>query len=314
MKFEELLKSLKNKYNYDEKLLNALKKLLPVLLEYYGSNYETHIIEALKATEIIPCNSYQTISIVKKEYQLTKTYNENLVSSNFKNDDVYYLSSANVIYVEEENSYKIDKINRKIILAHTFNLDSPKGLEVLTYGVVCLLKSYCNEYTIKENYLYKRAGFGLETKKIIYNQGEIYLNLEEEIGTGLSLGLNIYDTQRITSLILKDNYKCYDYTSIHKIAWLLKEKLKLKKSLDDSEINNNENEFIQQYTKGLYNELLELCDTCMNLEQEMIIYASKREEKDEINKKIDHLLNNAVYNNLVQYIENSKNKRVKNLD
>lgn len=314
MKYEEFIEVLKNKYQYDDKLINALNKLFPVLLEYFGKEYESLIMKALEDTEIIPCNSYQTISILREKYELTKTYNENLVSSNFRNSDVFYLSNVHINYVEEENAYKIDKTYRKIILAHTFNLDSPKGLEVLTYGVVCLLKSYCGEYVIEDNYLYKKEGFQLEKKKIIYDRGNIYLDLEEEMGVGFNLGLNIYDTEAITSLILKDDYKCYDYRSIYKIAWLLKEKLKLKESIDTAQINNEKDLFISKYNEDLYNELLGLCDLCMNLEQEMIIYASKREEKDEISKRIKNILDNDVYMNLVKYIDFSREKRVKNLD
>ena len=41
---------LKNKYNYNEKTLKALAKIIPCLISYYGEEYEYIILEAILNT------------------------------------------------------------------------------------------------------------------------------------------------------------------------------------------------------------------------------------------------------------------------
>lgn len=311
MRTKEFIDKLKHKYSYDDKTTTALTKLIPALLEYYGQEYEKLIFDALENTKITLCNSYQTIQLLKKEQTLTKTYNEN-ESSNIKTSDVLYTSDVLITYNEEENEYKIEETKRQIIISHTFNLDSPKGLEVLTYGVICLIKSFKDEFTIIDNVLYKRMGNQIKIKQIVFNNNEISLNFLQEEATALQLGLNIYDTQEVTSLILKDKYTCYDYESLYKIAMILKEKLGLSNMIIKQELENEKDLFLNEYTLSLYEELLDICEKCMKEEEEMVIFASKREEKDAIKSKITQILNNEAFNNFVNYLYSKKETKIKN--
>ena len=53
MGLEILISDLKSKYNYSNKLLNALRKIVPNLVAYYGSSIENVLYHALLATEIV---------------------------------------------------------------------------------------------------------------------------------------------------------------------------------------------------------------------------------------------------------------------
>ena len=47
------LNKLKDKYNYDNKTINALAKIIPCFIEYYGDEYEHIILTAIHDCEII---------------------------------------------------------------------------------------------------------------------------------------------------------------------------------------------------------------------------------------------------------------------
>ena len=68
---QNYIEQLKIKYNYDDKTINALTKIIPALIDYYGIEYEDTILKAINDTKIICCNSYQTISKIKEEEKLT---------------------------------------------------------------------------------------------------------------------------------------------------------------------------------------------------------------------------------------------------
>ncbi len=294
-------------YNYDLKTMKALSKILPCLIKYYGECYRDIIYDAIESCEIILCGSYDTIlSIIEKNTLSLEVLDDMLK----ENDDRFgigvYFSSPLVFYDDFSNKFKISKINRKIIISHTYNLDSPKGIEVLTYCLCSLIKSYVNEYEIDDNYLYKRTGFFKECRKIAIENNWCVLRYVSSVGIGLEKGLNIYDTDRVVSMVLNDNYSCYDYNSLSKIVYVLKEKLKLKNVLEVSEINGSV-DFINVYNvNNLYFKLLKLCDECMSLEQNMVIYDVTREEKNKTLLEIENKLNNDVYLNFAEYLDNLK--------
>lgn len=298
------------KYSYNNKTVNALKKIVPKLIEYYGEEYEEIILDAIYSCEIIACNSFQTISKIEKEKKLINKKDQNpLKEINLKRNESTYISDVKISYDEMTNTYNIDKISRTIATSHTFNYDSPKGLEVLTYALCKLVKSYHKEYEIDENKLIKRSGLQKEENSIIKDKEEIYLITNEETGIGLEEGLTIYDTEQIVSLVLKDNYKCYDYDSVYTIAQILKEKFDLLDKINYAEITKDTKEL-----EELCNELEKLktkSDECFNLEHEMFI-SMYREEKDNLAKQINNKLGKDIYNVLINVYNTSKKELIKN--
>lgn len=298
------------KYSYDSKTINALSKILPQLIEYYGEEYEETILDAVYNCEIIACNSYQTITKVEKEKELTKTQKTNqLKDINLKRNDSTYLTNIKISYDELTNTFNIDKIKRTIVTAHTFNYDSPKGLEVLTYALCKLVKSYEKEYEVKENKLIRKTGLAKEEMLIIKEKDDIYLVTEKETGIGLEEGLTIYDTEQIVSMVLKDKYKCYDYDSVYTVAQILKEKFKLLDLINYAEITKDDKELSKICSEE--EKLKTHCDECLKLEHEMFI-SMQREEKNELAKQINNKLTKTIYKVLIETYENYKKDKIKN--
>ena len=132
---EYYLDSLKNKYNYDDKTIRALEKIIPCLIEYYGKEYERIILEAILSCKIIPCSMKQTISKIKRDNIISNKYGiSDIASIEIKGSEVSYISDCRVEYDEDENKYFISDIRRIIATSHTYNYDSPKGIEILVYG------------------------------------------------------------------------------------------------------------------------------------------------------------------------------------
>lgn len=296
---------LKNKYNYSEKTLKALAKIIPCIISYYGEEYEYIILEAILNTEIINCNSKQTISKVLNERTLTKKIGDSYLGNiDLKRAESIYMPNVKIVYNENINSYEIDKIDRIIVTSHTFNYDSPKGLEVLTHAICHLVKSYKDEITINENMITIRNGLSYEERKIKYGD-EITLEFNNEFGKGLEEGFNIFDTEMIVSMVLGDTYKCYDYDSIYTIAVVLKEKYNLIKEINYSEMSGDIEEFRKVYGKDSVENLSKICDDCLNIENDMFL-SYTREDKDNLANILKEKLNKEAYDELVKIYKNSK--------
>lgn len=304
------LNKLKEKFNYDEKTMNALSKVIPSIISYYGDDFEDIILSAIFDCEIITCNSHQTISKVLNERKLNKCIGSSSVSDiDLRRAEGVYVPNIKLSYEESSNSYKIDEINRVIVISHTFNLDSLKGLEVLTHALCHLVKSYSEEIVIDENTITVRDGIAFEKRKIIYNDDEIIMDFIEDYGKGLEEGLILYDTDRIVSSIYKDEYKTYDFSSIYTVASLLKDKYNLKKELNDCELTGDISFLKNKYGEEVVDNLCINCDKCVTLENEMYL-AFTREDKDKCADSINKILTGDVYDSLISIYEKRKNIKI----
>lgn len=292
------LDKLRKRYNYDDKTINALSLIIPKTIDYYGKEYEDLILSALYDTKIVPCSSQDTISKVLRERENTQFGGSAFVSDiDLKRAESVYAPSVRIIYDEEENSYKIADIDRMIVTSHTYNFDSLKGIEVLTHAICHLIKSYKDEFMIDENMLIIRNGLSYEKRKIIYGE-ELSLSQEEEYGRALQEGFNILDTEKIVSKVCMDDYKSYDFNSIHTVALILKDKYKFSKEINSYEINGDIYGFQKRYGEDFVNSLSSLCDKCLNMENDMLL-SYTREDKDILSAAIYNILNNDIYDNLV---------------
>lgn len=307
MNIDKYLNELDSLYSYDIRTKNALKKIIPCMIRYYGNEYENIISSAIRDCEIIHCDSFQTISKVLNSNNLSDAVYE------IRNNDGVYVSKPNIVYDDVNNEFIVRDVIRKIVISHTYNFDSPKGLEVLTLQLCSLVKSYYKEYFIQDNILQKNNGIAITRQKINYNTGNITLDFLDSSNNSLEEGMNYYDTEKIVSDVLNDTYKCYGFDSIYSIAMILKEKYKLKSIINRAEILKD------MFTlKRIYNvdpddfdKLSVLADNCYELEEKMIVYSMTREEKNKIREELTNLLSKDVYNCLVKYISLDNKKEFK---
>jgi len=275
---------LSNKYSYDSKTMNALKRILPALIKYYGREYEPIINEAVLNTKIETCSSYDTLSSMLGEYNYNKIDYQNA-----------YYSVPTIIYNEEFNRFEISDIKRFIVIENKYNLDSPKGIEVLTSALVSLAKSYIGEYEIYENELIKTEGFRKEIYKIIYDKVNLVTEFLDEEALGLQKSLNIFDTERIVSDILKTEYKIYDYSFLQIIGSLLKDKFGYSYEIKEEELLHKR-DFSKR--KGFY-ELCISSDKCLYLEDEMLEETISKENKEKLKKELKRHMQEDVSKALV---------------
>jgi hypothetical protein len=307
---QKYLEQLKQQYNYNDKTIKALAKIIPALIKYYSIEYEEIILSALKETEIICCNSYQTISNIKEQEKLTPTIGTSEIKK-IENDGIY-LSNIKIIYNELQNKYEIIKLNRKIIISHTFNLDSPKGLEVLILTICRLIKSYNEEYQIEGNTLIHKEGLSKTIKKILKEEDKITLNIQEEKLIGLHIGSLLYDTEQIESIILKDKYNTHQYNYLKLIIKYIKENIDLKETITEDEILKD-NTLKKIYDKEEnYEKLSHTIDKCLEKEHNMLMFALNREEKNKQEKELQEILEKEIILELLTLKkQKDKLKRVK---
>ena len=153
MGIEILISDLKERYTYSHKLLNALRKIIPAMIEYYGNFTSPIIYRALLSCEIILCDSYETISLLMSNRN--KLEPNNIIKKDLKNLSSYYYSYPYIKYDSLLSSYVIDKIDRKIFVSPAHNIESPKGLSSLTRAIIAILRSYVKEYQLVDDTLIK---------------------------------------------------------------------------------------------------------------------------------------------------------------
>ena len=89
------------------------------------------------------------------------------------------------------------------------------------------------------------------------------------------------------------------------MAYILKDKFNLKNEINNDEIESDEEHF-EKLMNGKDIELMEKCDECFKLEQEMLI-SMNREEKDQIAKKLETLKDKEIFQTLIEIYKTKKN-------
>lgn len=303
MKLDLFLLQLKNKFNYNEKVITAIEKVIPKIISYYGSKYINIIEKALSDCCIVLCSSKETINMIKLNKKVIDINKDNaLINENIATGGVYY-SFPIIVYDMNLNSYIIKSIERCIIISHTYNLDSARGLAILTHNICHLIKSYEKEYELHGNILIKRCGLEFERYFINTSDVGISINLIDSRNVGLNEGISSYDEEEILKLVLNDNYETFDYQNTKYIALCLKDRLKLKSVIDDAELSGDISIFMERYGVEEFEKLSNLADQSCLLEDKKNNYNITKDEIININKEMKYLIS-FLEDNMVNYLVN----------
>lgn len=234
----DIIEELKEKYDYDEELLGALKKIIPAIEEHYGEEYKQLIHDA-----ILSCN----IHIQQKISEQPQKYlEENLPTK--EHDAVLGVAAALYTSAPVIMSDGNIEVNRVIYLRHTCkDLSENKNLSILVHEITHLIKSYKDEYTMQDGALVQRCGISVS-----------YLEKNEDTGkfkdksverTGIEEALNCYDEGKIMSIITGE--KCYghSYKEISEITDLLMENNKTFREAFKSSLLNGDKTYIDKLGK-----------------------------------------------------------------
>jgi len=229
---------------YSEELAENLAIMLESVVYTYGEEYEGVIYEALKS-----CRFIQAKSSIKDELIKTGTLSQ-------QKENPQDLSSTSVVYMAmpkiaiQDGTYKLNGIDRVIVLGPRFNWDNPDSLGKLAREVDSLINNYKNAFEIHGNTLTTRRGL-YESKEILTSDNNgIKRTIQSERGAGLERGLNNYmaqkiirenfdsaynilglDYERLTAGNLTDHL---DLDSIIKLARLTKDTTELRRVIDES--------------------------------------------------------------------------------
>ena len=208
-KYRKILEKINNKYNYDEKTYSLLQILIPELIQYYGSEYEEHIINALENNQIIRVNSPKLVG--ENIRQLKETaQNSGTIYTLDSDSEVEQVASGvydSVVVLKENENKEIEIAERKGIIV--YNEGTPIiEIAVLAHELSHAIKSSKNEYTIENvngrNKLNVRSGLIQEVYDISQTEnGQFILKKETRENVGIEEGINSLDEENIVNNILQ---------------------------------------------------------------------------------------------------------------
>ncbi len=309
MELVSFFEELKRRYHYTEKEMNALRKIVPTMISYYGNYYTNLIMEAILKTKIISCKSDETIGMVESRIR-SMDYDSyaDILKENKSIKAAKYVSEAQVYYDDLINNYMILGINRFIILAHTYNLDSAKGMAGLTKELCRLVKGYYGEYQLSGNEIVRKTGV---KKEIIEVSGidDIHMSLKSSKNTGLEEGFICYDTEKIVGMILKDKYEDFDYDLIKKFAHVLHDDLGLKNAIFHSELEKSYHLEVElDSVEGMWNSFNTLLDYSAQIENRISRPGLSKDERDGL-LKVKEELSFKMFNLIEQYKNINESKK-----
>ena len=193
---------LQKKYGYDDKVMTALKKIIPMMISYYGIKYQDIILEAILKTEIICCDASCTVNMVEKKLK-------GFVTS-IKDDSSSYVTVLDIKFDPIVNNYIIDDVNNYVVISHLYNLDSPKGIAILTKELCHVVKNYFKGFNLKDDLIIKKVGMREEVFRLSKKE-DIKGVMVKSSNKGLEEGLTLFDVESITSSILNDKYVEFSY-------------------------------------------------------------------------------------------------------
>ena len=291
------LEELKNKYNYEDVLLDLLDKAIPTMIEYYGEEYKERILSIILETPIIISDKKSIDSAFNdyKQKDELKDELERLAPKNIddpferKNDDD--LSLVGSVYCYEFDLVNGKPICKKVII-NSSNLDySDVGNIDNLIGVLC--------YAIKSNYYIDyengkiRFFSGLSYQDYTITDGDVKEYGEKKI-VGLENALNTIDKINIMKKFYNDYKSTSNYTRL--AGLLLKTMYKndeLVKIIKQSQLNNDLR-WKDYLGEDISNELIDLCDRhndyLVNKLFELINNEDMKKEVDDIEKRISEIV------------------------
>lgn len=294
----DIIEELKEKYDYDEELLEALKKIIPAIEEYYGGEYKQLIHDA-----ILSCNIHIQQKISERPEKYLEENLPTIEHGTVLGVAAGFYSSAPVI-TEDEN---ID-VNRVIYLKQSCkDLSENKNLSILVHEMTHLIKSYKDEYTMQDGVLTQRSGISNSYLEKNEDTGKFEDKNSERIG--IEEALNCYDEGKIMSIITGE--KCYghSYREISEITDLLMENNKTFREAFKSSLLNGDKTYIDKLWKEKADILCdiyeELCSTYQisfsdinTKEKKVALFERRDKAKEKLVTEVNSIQTNPMLDSL----------------
>lgn len=263
------------KYNYDKEFSVFLYEVYNNLVSYYGN--EDIIYNAFLNTKII--NTSNIYDYLKENAMIDQ---DTLVTEkDLKRSSGIYTSKP--LIVSSNNKYKITEIKR-VVLVKDFDINSTHKKATLIHELCHMIKSYEEEYIIKDNILLNRSGLIERYYKLNNKDNIVQMELIREKGVGLEEGLTTLSEEILTRNIVDKDYKQKGYGAVYILAKNLNEHL--NESLVKYASVHHDKDLLYNSFGIDYQELENLSDIVYKLNLKMYSLVFEPEEIDTIKKII----------------------------
>lgn len=200
------------KFGYEESLAQDIALMAESIADYYGSEYEDTVLDAVASTKVVVVDTYkngirETVQDVLEREGMAEEVKGDEKDSlvGVRGVDGVYRERPNISYNDGE--YHVDSVDKIAVINSSYTPDSPYFLGKLAGELLKATKSQLCAYEIDGSTLIVRQGLSVRTEKLSHKGAEVSRKLVSEVGTGLEAGINNYDK---LSLIRDSYYSDYD--------------------------------------------------------------------------------------------------------
>lgn len=184
------------KYGYDEEMAENLSVMAESFCDHYGEDFRSSIYNALLSCKVIKAQTRQNSAcetvkeVLEKEGMEDTVSKSPLVKEDMKTATVAFKAVPRISH--EDGAFKIDRVDRVIVLGARFNWESPASLGDLAREFDKLVNSYLNGYTIEGDTLVIKTGLATRTETLKKTTRGIKRTFASSNGIGLERGMNVY--------------------------------------------------------------------------------------------------------------------------
>lgn len=259
---EEFYLELKRKYNYSDDLIAFLKRAVPAIITYYGTDKKDIIYKTLINYEIHIQECEEDMSEYLNNYFNTnKTWNFPSLAGGFEKTKL--MKKDNKIY-SKSIIYIITKRFRKIYRPFDFSNDS--DISGLIHEMCHAIKEYGKIYESGNKVIIKS---GLISSEFIYNETTKEFECINERNFGIEEALNSFDEAEIMTILTGVPHESSSYVGMaNTISYLMKNE-KLAEVIRTSQFTGGD-EWIEFLGKEKSDLLIENFDICLDILQRPI--------------------------------------------
>lgn len=282
-------KKLQEKYLYDEDTIYYLRKIIPILIRYYGSNVEDIIYSAIMNCEIHVRKSIdENINdYMNKYYNLNKEWNiPSLVVGFYHNQ----LIKENGVVIAKPIIY----INPSIYEEKFHFSWNEDNLTKLTHEICHLIKNF-NRLTRNGNYIIDNIGL---SKDVYFDKPDCdELEFIESVNVGIEEANNSYDEDIIMRMLTLKKKNSY-YNDLLVLMKSLRKYRDIDKIIFIAQFSNSDI-FVDYLGKINSKILIDNFEYLYNLELQPVSIIYDSSKKEELERKRNNIINNikAFINN-----------------
>jgi len=299
MDFKEIIK----KHNYNEELALFLKQVYDEFVLNYS--FEEIIFQAFMDCKVVVGEENCYDFLKNGNYLDEDNTEKNMVDSgNLKRAGGVNHTNPVIKYDKNKNEFYITEIKRIIYVRGNNLSDNVKG--VIIHELLHAIKSYINNYEIKENILYEKVGTITKIYELSCDNDIVKQSLLEEYGVGLEEGLTSSGELKIGKKIIKEDYNLSGYGAIRSIVEVMLKRINLEEEFIEFSFTKSPERLYNLIGESLFKELINLFDKIYKLNLKMFSQMFNKEEMIKTKDEILHIFETDC-NELKEKIKNKLN-------